>query len=182
VTARRKEIHVPKFNPKVRHWTAEEDKLLGTMSDEAVSARLQRPLSGVVTRRNALGIAKFQSKNRPWTREEDALLGTMPDKKLARKLKRSYDAVGIRRLQKGIPANNPKRKPWRPEDDKILGTRPDDEIARFPWPDQGRRRRAPRQIQKSRLTASTPKLFLIVGRRRRKSCSAPCPIPKRRVC
>jgi hypothetical protein len=48
-------------NPKVRDWTPDEKKLLGTGPDEAIARRLKRPLSGVIYWRQRLKIP-------PWHR------------------------------------------------------------------------------------------------------------------
>jgi hypothetical protein len=40
----------------IRHWTAEEDALLGTMTDGAVGAKIGRTAGAVLKRREKLGV------------------------------------------------------------------------------------------------------------------------------
>ena len=112
-------------------WTADEDRLLGTMPDHVLAQRLGCSHQKVTARRHKLGIPPFRPARRPWSRAEDELLGTMPDKRLARKLNRSVLAVAERRLDKKIPIFDPQRRRWTPADDKLLHERPDPQIAMF---------------------------------------------------
>jgi len=65
------------------HWTAEEERLLGTRPDRELAQPY--PLN-------------------PWTPREKALLGTMWDRKLAARIGRSEISVRMQRLKLGIPA------------------------------------------------------------------------------
>jgi hypothetical protein len=62
--------------------TADEDRLLGTMTDRNVAQRLGRSRQAVAERRRKLRIPPFQPHRRPWSRLEEELLGTMPDARL----------------------------------------------------------------------------------------------------
>ena len=72
---------------ETQHWTADEDRLLGTMSDRDAAKRLGRQRGTIYKRRRKLRIAPFCPYGRPWSRMENELLGTMPDRTLARRLK-----------------------------------------------------------------------------------------------
>jgi hypothetical protein len=89
-------------------WTAEQDALLGTMTDREVGARLGKDQSAVSARRYRLKVAAFvkrHPRHRPmrWTPERDALLGTMSDVDLARWLRCTATSVFNRRRALGIP-------------------------------------------------------------------------------
>src|SRR5581483_11332512 len=92
-----------------RPWTAEEEALLGTMTDRDVGVRTGRSPATVYARRAELGIPSFRrhaplTRPRPWAPAEEALLGTMPDPELARRLGRQPMSVFYRRRQLRIPA------------------------------------------------------------------------------
>ena len=105
VQARRAKLGIP-ASPKWRLWTAEEDALLGTLTDSGLGVRLGCKTVVVADRRRKLGIAPFtlQPEYRPWTAEEEALLGTMVDEKLAPQINRTVKAVIGHRCELGIPA------------------------------------------------------------------------------
>jgi DNA-binding CsgD family transcriptional regulator len=81
-------------------WRAEDDALLGTVSDQEIAQRLGRSATSVKARRTRLGIA---SNRHWWTPGQDVLLGKFPDEELARRLGRSLEAVRARRERLGIP-------------------------------------------------------------------------------
>ena len=112
-----------------QHWTADEDRLLGTMPDRELARSLGRSRDATIGRRRHLRIPPFSPHGRRWSRLEDELLGTMPDKRLARKFSRSAKTVTKHRLARGIPVFNPKQHHWTPADDKLLGERPEAQIA-----------------------------------------------------
>jgi hypothetical protein len=90
-------------------WTAEEDALLGTMTDRNVSDRTGRSESAVSERRYALCVAAFtkrapRGKPITWTPVKDRLLGTISDVDLARRLRCSAMAVFYRRKRLKIAA------------------------------------------------------------------------------
>jgi hypothetical protein len=76
VEARRIQLQIPKFNPKLNLWTPEEDALVGAMTDGEVASRLRLTISAVAHRRRRLGRAVCFAHRRPWTPQEDALLGS----------------------------------------------------------------------------------------------------------
>ncbi len=110
-------------------WAADEERLLGTVSDQDLARRLGRSLRAISLRRRKLRIPKFHSQRRPWTQAEDALLGTMSDRKFARKFKRGVRSVIVRRCGKGIPLLVRQKYRWRPADNRLLGKRSDAQIA-----------------------------------------------------
>lgn len=85
-------------------WRAEDDAMLGTVSDQEIARRLGRTTSCVKARRIRLGIASYC---RRWTPAEDVVLGKVPDEKLARRLGRTVEAIHARRERLGIPAPKP---------------------------------------------------------------------------
>jgi len=140
-------------------WTPEDDKLLGTDSDEVIARKLGRSWSTVRRRRAFLKIPCSKKRRIPklWTPQEDKLLGTETDKAIGRKLRCSGSTVSRRRALLGIPVSpmvrkvlaegarrmrenwekkhghgvlNPRHKPWRPVDERLLGKVADDELAK----------------------------------------------------
>jgi hypothetical protein len=109
-----------------RAWTAAEDRKLGTDTDKAIGALIDRDPVCVQTRRKVLGIPAFEGNH--WTAEEDAALGTAEDKEIAKRLGRTTVAVLARRRILGIMAFG--RSEWTPGELALLGTRPDSEIAK----------------------------------------------------
>ena len=110
-------------------WTAELERLLGTMPDETLAQRLGCSHQRISDRRRKLRIPSFGPARRRWSRVEDELLGTMPDKQFARKFNRPVGAVLQRRLTKHIPVFDRQRHLWTPADDKLLSERQDVQIA-----------------------------------------------------
>ena len=98
-----------------RPWMAEEDDLLGTMSDKDLARRLGRSTADIFARRRLLGIKAWAITGRPprrlWTPQEDALLGTMTDAALAAKLGISMMTVYERRRKLFIPSFRQGRPP-----------------------------------------------------------------------
>ena len=72
-------LGIPVFDPKVRKWTPDEEKLLGAGPDEEVARRLKRTAISVKWRREKLGIPNPVLPCNYWTAEEEAVLGTAPD-------------------------------------------------------------------------------------------------------
>lgn len=103
VEARRIQLGIPKYDPKLHLWTSEEDALLGTMADSALAAQMGLSYRAVAHRRRRLGISVRLAHRRPWTPEEDALLGTAGDTEIAARLGRHLATVCIRRQKLGIP-------------------------------------------------------------------------------
>src|SRR5207253_10965125 len=98
-------------------YTAEEDKLLGTMPDERLAQHFGRTRLAVQARRIQLKIPKFDPQLHRWTPEEDALLGTVTDGKLAARLGLTTGAVAHRRRRLGICVRFAHRRPWTPAED-----------------------------------------------------------------
>jgi len=94
----------------LRRWTHEEEKLLGTDTDENIARRLGRTVDSVGGHRSSLGIPP---KIEPaWTPEEEAMLGKFPDKALAARFGVCRSAIHWRRKKLGIPAlPNPDHRP-----------------------------------------------------------------------
>ena len=115
--------------PHGTSWTAAEERLLGTVSDQDLAQRLGRSLRAISLRRHQLHIPKFQSGRRPWTRAEEELLGTMPDRRFAQRFKRSVRSVIVRRCEKAIPLLRRQKHRWTQADDQLLGLRPDAQVA-----------------------------------------------------
>ena len=88
-------------------WTADEEALLGTMSDAEVAARTGRTLVAVQSRRYVFGVPNVMKRNpisKPprWTPKRERLLGTMPGTVVARKLRCSPISVFNRRKKLGV--------------------------------------------------------------------------------
>ena len=115
--------------PHGTSWTASEERLLGTMSDQDLARRLGRSCRAIQLRRHQLRIPVFDSRRRPWTQAEEALVGRMSDRRFARKFKRSVRSVIVRRCEKGIPLLKRHKHRWTTADDQLLGERPDAEVA-----------------------------------------------------
>jgi hypothetical protein len=126
---RRLKLGIPAAAP-TRHWTPEEDGLLGTMPDKEAAMVLCRTIAAIGARREQLGLPPSNPKWRPWTRQEDALLGTQPDKDIARLLGRTPKMVLYRRMKLGVPYRKPQRLPWTRAQERLLGRMPDAEVAR----------------------------------------------------
>lgn len=137
-------------NPDLRLWTAKEEKLLGTASDEVVGARLNRTALAVRARRNLLGIPSYQRCYiRVWTPEEDRLLGTKTDREIAALLHRPVGSALQRRLSLGVPNRHPAKRCWTKAEDQLLRRYPEQEVAR-------RTRRTLSAVQQRRFALQLP--------------------------
>jgi hypothetical protein len=88
--------------------TADEEALLGTMTDADPAERMGRTPSAVAAMRERMGIAPFtkrapRGKPITWTPAKERLLGTMSDVDLARRLRCSAMTVFYRRRRLKIP-------------------------------------------------------------------------------
>ena len=83
-------------------WTNEQDKLLGTDTDENVARVLGRSIEGVAKQRVNLGIKA--RRKRGWTEAEDKLLGVLGDREVSARTGRTLPAIAQRRFYLGIPA------------------------------------------------------------------------------
>jgi hypothetical protein len=95
VRARRVLKHIPIYQPKIRHWRPEDDKLLGQRPDEQVAMLLGVSVQAVKHRRSRLGIrlVGHRAKTRRFGPGEDVLLGTESDVEIARRLGRDPRSV-----------------------------------------------------------------------------------------
>jgi hypothetical protein len=92
--------------PKVRRWSKADDALLGTMRDEALAKKLNRPARAVSLRRQRHGIPVFAPLRQRWTPATDELFSRFPNAEIARRLGRTVSSVQNRRTRLGIPAPN----------------------------------------------------------------------------
>ena len=60
--------------PREIMWTADEDRLLGTMPDRDLARRLGRSRDATIERRRKLRILPFNPHGRRWSRIEFAVL------------------------------------------------------------------------------------------------------------
>lgn len=111
-------------------WTAEEDALLGKLTDDEVASKLGYAVTRVRRRRHLLGVPSNNPNHRHWTKEEIAMLGTRPDREVASLVNRSLENVRYKRLELGIPFRNPHYEIWKPDELAMLGKFPDEEVAR----------------------------------------------------
>jgi hypothetical protein len=124
------------------HWTAEEERLLGTRPDREVAQLLHRTVRAIESQRHRLGIYRQPSirlKTRRWKPAALALLGTRTDPKLADRLGRTEGSVRVQRRKLGIPAFDQHRsanarksyplKPWTSREQALLGTMWDRKVA-----------------------------------------------------
>ncbi len=122
----------PNAKPGARYctWTADEDRLLGKLTDEEVARKLGYPVTRVRRRRHLLGMPSNNPDHRHWTKEEIALLGTRPDREVVPLVNRTLSNVRNKRLELGIPFRNPRYEIWKPGELALLGKLPDEEVAR----------------------------------------------------
>lgn len=94
-----------------RAWTEEEERLLGTMTDAKLAAKLGRSPSAVTMKRLDQGIAPSRPRSRRWSEQELALLGKMTDAKLAARMGVSRKHVLQKRRTLGRRAFSAKNSP-----------------------------------------------------------------------
>lgn len=124
IHTRRRQLAGGKVRLLQPEWTLEEDRLLGTKSDEVLAREFGRRVRSVRFRR----WSKRIRMRKEWRPEGDKVLGTRTGHEIVLLLARSQTNVAWRRKKLGIP---PKARPraWPPEEDELLGTAPDDEVA-----------------------------------------------------
>lgn len=135
-------------NPNARAWTADEDRLIGTLPDRALAQKLKRTTGAVRARRRMLGLPPVVSA-KPWRPEQLALLGKVSDGKASRLTGHPISSVRAKRISLGRTEPGAKRpsrrqspvafaieaKPkvyglrWRPQEDQLLGTMSDEALA-----------------------------------------------------
>ena len=123
-----------KEKQKRHRWTADDDALLGTMSDSDLAARLGVSVAAARQRQHNRDTRPRDNVRKPkysWTPERDALLGTMSDQKAAKKLGLTFSAARQRRVRLGIPAAGTVPRPWTESEIAALGTDVDDVIAKL---------------------------------------------------
>lgn len=130
--SRRDSGGTPNVKPGARYctWTAEEDALLGTLTDKEVARRLGYPVTRVARRRKLLRVPSNNPNHRHWTKEEIALLGTRSDREVGLLVNRTLGNVRAKRFELGIPFCNPRYEIWKPDELALLGKLPDEEVAR----------------------------------------------------
>jgi hypothetical protein len=112
---------------KEMKWKPNEIRLLGTMSDADLAAKLGRSQASVEYMRLKLGKDYSASKSRPWTKSELLLLGKFPDARVAEMTHRTQKAVQVRRLKMRHLLRA--FRPWTADEIKLLGNLPDRVVA-----------------------------------------------------
>jgi len=119
------------INPRHRLWQPEEDRVLGTKSDEELAIALGRSQAAIRTRRCSLGIGLQFTRFRVWTPKQEKLLGSASDAEVARLLGRTERGVQLRRQMLGVQLQPARPVHWKPTEDALLGRKPDREVARL---------------------------------------------------
>ena len=118
--------------PRLKLWSAEEDRILGCKSDREVAKLLGRPVYSVTYRRRQLGVEYAAAKYYHWTADQEKWLGKMPDAEIARRIGRGVAVVQARRRKLGVYHRRPSRhKKWSPAEDRLLGTQSDEQLAKL---------------------------------------------------
>jgi len=135
-------------NPDARAWTADENRLLGTMPDRTLAQQLKRTIGAVRARRRMLGLPPVVSA-KPWLPEHLALLGKVSDRIASQITGHPISSVRAKRIGLGRTepgAKHPSRrqtraafavttKPkvfgvrWSPQEDRLLGSMSDGALA-----------------------------------------------------
>ena len=110
-----------------RHWTGEEEELLGKKSDRVLARKFRRSVAAVAARRRQHQISLIK----PWRPADGKLLGIRPDEQVALLLNRPRHQVAYRRRQLGIPFKHPDYRQWKAGEVAMLGWRTDEEVARL---------------------------------------------------
>lgn len=136
------------INPDARAWTADENRLLGTMPDRTLAQQLQRTIGAVRARRRMLGLPPVVSA-KPWLPEHLTLLGKVSDGDASQITGHPISSVRSKRISLGRTepgARHPSRrqsraafavaaKPkvfglrWNPQEDRLLGAMSDEALA-----------------------------------------------------
>ncbi|WHT75653.1 hypothetical protein [Pseudomonas rhodesiae] len=117
--------------PKVKFWTVDRIKLLGTKSDYELGRIWGVSNKRVTKKRAQLQISAFNTHARiEWTEDKIKMLGTMPDKTLAKLLGVSRSCVTLRRSELKIPALVTQQEVvWTEEGLRLLGTMSDKDVS-----------------------------------------------------
>ena len=132
VMQKRKKLHIPCFDPKVKKWQKWELKLLGKHPDEEVARRTGRNFLAVSHKRRKLRVTLANGRIRIWKPWEKRLLGKCTDVEVARRTKRTYSSASSMRRHFGIKCiPNPRPRYRYPKwHFELLGKLSDAEVAR----------------------------------------------------
>ncbi|MCU0776333.1 MAG: hypothetical protein MUF86_01540 [Akkermansiaceae bacterium] len=126
-------IPTPSKFGKRHTWTRSQIRMLGTISDAALSRKLGLSIETVLKKRQKLGIAASRpAKSIHWTRAMIATLGKLPDRKFARIHDMNVLTVYKKRVSLGIRCYARKSKSWHywtKKEIALLGRMPDGEVA-----------------------------------------------------
>ena len=132
VINKRKRLHIPIFDTKVRRWQKWELRLLGKHPDVEVARRTGRAYLAIASKRRKLRITLAHGRIRLWKKWEKKLLGTCTDAEFARRTGRTYASARSMRRHLGIKCIEDPRPRYRlPQwQFDLLGKHSDAEIAR----------------------------------------------------
>ena len=123
----------PSKNGKRHIWTRRQIAMLGTISDAALSRKLDLSIGTVLKKRQKLGIpASRPAKSINWTPDVIALLGKIPDSEVAIIYDMNVLTVYKKRVDLGIRCYARKSKAWHywtKKEIALLGKMPDGDVA-----------------------------------------------------
>lgn len=122
------------INHAKRHtWTRRQIAMLGTISDAALSRKLDLCIATVLKKRQKLGIAASRPpKSINWTPDVIASLGKIPDSEIARIYGMNILSVHKKRVSRGIRCYARKSKTWHywtKKEIALLGKMPDGDVS-----------------------------------------------------
>jgi hypothetical protein len=79
-------LRIPLTSLRLKRWTAEEDRLLGTAPDDEIAKQLGRTRVAVTARRCALGVASANAKG-PLLSPEEQVQAAAPDPDVIKEIK-----------------------------------------------------------------------------------------------
>ncbi len=118
----------------MRHkWTRKQISMLGTMSDAALSRKLDLSISTILKKRQSLGIPGTRPcRTIHWTRDLISMLGKVPDAEVARAGDMNILTVNKKRRSLGINCYARKSKSWHywtKKEIALLGKMSDGDVA-----------------------------------------------------
>lgn len=123
----------PLKNGKRHNWTRRQISMLGTISDAALSRKLDVCIGTVFRKREKLGItASRPPKTINWTPAIISQLGKVPDGEIARTYGMNILSVQKKRVSRGIRCYARKSKTWHywtKKEIALLGKMPDGDVA-----------------------------------------------------
>jgi hypothetical protein len=123
----------PSTQGKRYRWTRKQISLLGTLSDAALSRKLDLCISTILRKRKDLGIPGTRPwKTIRWTRDLISMLGKFPDAEVARVGDMNTLTVQKKRTYLGIKCYARKSKSWHfwtKKEIALLGTMSDADVA-----------------------------------------------------